>query len=405
MQSYKKTFEIVTIATAVFLCGCEKSLFQHTPRYMREPGISSSSGNGTSKKADTPGGKEDKPVGKVYITTVDGDNAMLFEDGKEIARARVSGDWERHRDRQGHLWTDAVEGKETVIFRDGEEWLRFPGEELLQGFLIRDDALHTLGQNPGSGGITYRIDGQEVFSSPIGRIVGASGSREWDAGAFSADSSGVYYCYTVPIGSTGSTSWEYHVMKGPDPFLVIPDYASGVILDVRVFKGRVYQAVLQGKSLRLISGGIVLWSHKTGLSESLSDVALVPYNGEMCIKAVSHFSNLNHMEAWLRNGKYNEVFHEVLQGYTPNIIRTQKLKANWSEYNGHIYRLELNGQPSSIDFGNYILTSPLCINTFKDSFLAILADTTSVSPRLLLITDTLTTPLHLPGIPTSIRIE
>ena len=169
---------------------------------MREPGSTARGVRDSVKRTEEVHRK------KLYITALSGSEAVLYADGKVIARAPADPDPERHRARQGHLWTDRIDGKETVIFRDGEELFRFPGEELLRGFLIKDGKVHTLGQRPGNGGICYRIDGREVFSAPAGRIVGSASSPHWDAGAFSADSSGIYYAYGIPFVHSGNTSWS-----------------------------------------------------------------------------------------------------------------------------------------------------------------------------------------------------
>ena len=233
MQSYKKT---LIFLAAVLIVACQKPLFPGGPRFLREPG---STARGVKDSVKRP---EEAPGKKLYITALSGSHAVLLADGEEISRAPAEPDPERHRARQGHLWTDRREGKETVIYRDGKEVLRFPGEELLRGFLIKDGKVHTLGQRPGNAGICYRVDGKEVFSAPAGRIIGSATSREWDDGAFCADSIGLFYAYGIPFVHSGNTSWEYRVMKGPDTFQIIPDDVSGVILDLRVYNGKVYRA-------------------------------------------------------------------------------------------------------------------------------------------------------------------
>lgn len=391
MQSYKKTLILI----AVMLAGCQKSLFPGGPRYIREPGgISSGS---TDTHVDSAGRT-------LYITSLCGDEAVLFASGRELVRAPASPDPERHRTRQGHLWTDVIQGKETVVFRDGKEWLRFPGEELFAGFLLVEGSLHTLGQRPGNQGFCYRIDGKEIFSSPSGRIVGSITSREWDAGAFCADSSGVFYTYAIPfVHSGGATTWEYRIMKGPDTVRIIPDDISGTILDLRVYRGKVYMVALRGRRLCLICGADILWYRWLGDTETLLEVGLAPYHGEMGLKGVSSFGRFNYSEAWFQLGGRMLRYHESMNSVTPFVLAKGSVLAFWTRSGDRLTGLELNGRVIPIDYGKYSLHNPLCINAFDDTFVAVLSDTSSTEH--LVLTDTLSTQLRFSGIPTSIRIE
>lgn len=390
MQSYKKTL----ILAALLLAGCQKSLFPGVPRYAREP--STVHGDGTRVKQ----AEEDSvPRKKLYLTLLSGPEALLLADGEIIARTAADPDPERHRARQGHLWTDIVQGKETVVFRDGEEWLRYQGEELLRGFHLDGGKLHTLGQRPG-GGLCYRIDGKEVFSAPAGLIVGSSTSPEWDSGAFGADSSGLYFIYGIPFVHSGSTTWEYHVMRGADAIVTIPDDASGAVLDMRVFRGKVYRAERAGGSLRLICGDSVLLSRRLRSAEKLGDVALVPIGEEMCLRGVSTYSGYS--EAWMICGGRTDV-QTAIPGWTPHLFKKGDVRAAWVEKDRLVQRFLLGRRLAHIPGGRYRLSNPLCLNVFDNSLYAIFSDTSGTEH--LILADTTVTPLHLPGVPTSIRKE
>ncbi|MBP5676619.1 MAG: hypothetical protein J6W94_06370 [Bacteroidales bacterium] len=391
MQSYKKT---LTFLAAVLIAACQKPLFPGGPRYLREPG---GTAHGVKDSVKIP---EEAPGKKIYITALSGSDVILLADGQEISRAPADPDPERHRARQGHLWTDRIEGKETVICRDGEEVLRFPGEELLRGFLIKDGKVHTLGQRPGNAGICYRVEGKEVFSAPAGRIVGSASSPHWDAGAFSADSSGIYYAYGIPFVHSGHTSWEYHVMKGADTFIIIPDDASGTVLDLRVSGGNVYRAVRSGSRLLFLCGDSVLWEWRMDIKDILSGVRIIPLDGVMCLECTT--STDRYTDLWLiRDGRHQRISY---YGYaSPQVLRKGPVTAVWKEAGGHILEMVVGGKRLPIAPGRYRLGAPLCINAFDSTFTAILSDTTSTSHHLL--TDTLSTALRFSGVPTSIRIE
>ena len=394
MQSYKKT---LTIIAAVLLAACQKPLFPGGPRYLREPG---STARGVRDSVTRP---EEGHGKKLYITALSGSEAVLYADGEAIARAPADPDPERHRARQGHLWTDRIEGKETVIYRDGEEVLRFPGEELLRGFLIKDGKVHTLGQRPGNAGICYRVDGKEVFSAPAGRVIGSATTREWDAGAFCADSIGLFYAYGIPFVHSGNTSWEYRVMKGPDTFQIIPDDVSGVILDLRVYNGKVYRAEQRTKALRLLCGNDIIWVRQLDQWETLSEVALVPHGGEMCLRGISTYSRYNYSEAWFWEKGTLDRYTETLRYAIPHLFKKDGQRVFWTESSGRLIRLGVNGKLLPLDYGKFTLSHPLCLNVQDSTILAILTDTTSTSH--LLLTDTLSTPFRFSGVPTSIRIE
>ena len=389
MQSYKKTL----ILAALLLSGCQKSLFPGVPRYVREP--STVHGDGIRPAPE----EEETPSERIYITALSGSQVFLIADGEILARSSADPDPERHRARQGHLWTDIVQGKETVVFRDGEEWLRFPGEELLMGFHFSGGKLHTLGQKPGNEGICYRIDGEAVFSAPAGRIIGSASSPEWDSGAFSADSSDIFYAYGIPFVHSGSTTWEYRIMKGPDTFQTIPDDTSGTVLDLRIFQGKVYRADLSGRTLRLICGDDVLLSRKLLQAERIGNVALVPIGQEMCLKGVSTYSGYS--EAWIMTGSRTDV-QAALSGRTPHLFRKGGVRIAWEERNRLVQSLTRQGFSLPIPNGRFRLSTPLCLNVFNNAPYAILTDTSGIN---LLLADTTITTLHIAGTPTSIRKE
>lgn len=390
MQSYKKTL----ILAALLLSGCQKSLFPGVPRYVREP----STVHGDGARAEQ--AEEVASSERLYITVLSGTEVLLLADGEILARSSADPDPERHRARQGHLWTDIVQGKETVVFRDGEEWLRFPGEELLMGFHFSGGKLHTLGQRPGNEGICYRIDGEAVFSAPAGRIIGSASSPEWDSGAFSADSSGLFYAYGIPFVHSGSTTWEYRIMKGPDAFQTIPDDASGTVLDLRIFQGKVYRADLSGRTLRLLCGDDILLSRRLLQAERIGNVALVPIGQEMCLKGVSTYSGYS--EAWVMTGNGTDV-QAALSGRTPRLFRKGPVRAAWVEKDRLIHSFTRQGNMTPIPVGRYRLSSPLCLNAFDGALYAVFSDTTGTNH--LILADTTITPIHLPGTPTSIRFE
>jgi hypothetical protein len=103
---------------------------------------------------------------------------LMFEGSQEVLRFPAgkgsiwSPDPDSHRIWDGHLYTFATAGNETVIGRDGAEILRYDGAESIRGFAVDGGHILTLGQTAG-GGFSRRLDGKAVFSSESGLVQGS----------------------------------------------------------------------------------------------------------------------------------------------------------------------------------------------------------------------------------------
>ena len=179
---------IGTLGLALLAAACIRDpLFPGTPRSSHEPG-------GGRRKDTT---ATDTPLSgeHVYLTAVrfpdgyawdldtcavDGEVWIdLYRDG-EMVRSQPAGASvhpDMHRYTGGHLYTDWSTDTETVLSRDGAELFRFEGREAIRGFLVREDGVHTLGQDRDGSGFTYRIDGRTLYRSETGAVLG--GPAEW----------------------------------------------------------------------------------------------------------------------------------------------------------------------------------------------------------------------------------
>ena len=173
----------------------------------------------------------------------DGGRLVVFKDGvpvDTIGKYLDPAEPERIHFQEGHVWTDYTDGFETVIACDGQYLFSFPGEEKLMGFLVAGGEVHTLGQHPG-GGVSYRVNGQEVFSSASGLVVSGALSPDWEGGALFRDETGVYYCYALPVSTETDQMWEYRVMKGAEVLKMIPAMTGTRLYDIRAYGGNVYR--------------------------------------------------------------------------------------------------------------------------------------------------------------------
>ena len=279
------------IGLALLAAACIRDpLFPGTPRSSHEPG----SGRRTDTTAAPP------PGGHVYLTAVrfpdgyawdrdtcavDGEVWIdLYRDGERVrslpAGASVHPDMHRYRD--GHVYADWSTDTETVVTREGAELFRFDGREALRGFLVREDGVHTLGQDRDGSGFTYRVDGRILYRSETGIVLGGPDTPGAPGGALSVYGEDVYYACCLP----SERGKEYHVMRNAERYQSFP--VSDGTLAVLVTGGKVARVrskprslVLEvnGKETRLALGGseYCLWSRLVAWEEDI--VALVCAQG------------------------------------------------------------------------------------------------------------------------------
>ena len=269
-------YTIGIIGLALLAAACiREPLFPGTPRSSHEPG--------TGRRTDSTATETPLSGGHIYLTavrfpdgyawdldtcTVDGEVWIdLYRDGDRVrslpAGASIHPDM--HRYKGGHLYLDWSTDTETVVSRDGAELFRFEGREAVRGFLVREDGVHTLGQDRDGNGFTYRIDGRIVYRSETGAVLGGTNTPGAPGGAFTECGDDVFYACCL-FSDRGK---EYHVMRNAERYLSFP--ASEGTRDVLVTDGTVSRVrskprslVLEvnGKETRLVlSGGeSCLWS-------------------------------------------------------------------------------------------------------------------------------------------------
>lgn len=101
----------------------------------------------------------------------------LCQDGIPVLRVPVadscfiSADPQRHRIRNGHLYTDMTDGRQTVLKRDGMLVYRCEGAEEVIDVRETGNQVHTVSEKEG-GGFVYRIDGVPYVERDSGRLFG-----------------------------------------------------------------------------------------------------------------------------------------------------------------------------------------------------------------------------------------
>ena len=289
---------------SALVLSCQKPLFDTPPR-------SDPSGNGSRRDSigvldpDAPAPPPDLYATALCFEGEESAQVVLFKNGEEVLRVPVQGhpEPERHRIIKGHLWTDTCDGTEVVVSRDGEERFRYPGDELFRGFLEAKGKLYTLGQRQGKEGFSFRVNGEERFSAPTGTILGGPEDNDWEGGAFSQDTSGVFYTYGIPLWKGEELLWEYRVMQEDQVFKTLPAGSADAIYDIRVQNGIVYRSELRSS----IRNTFCLVKDETYLAVELaaSEVPhywkLAPLNGQIFLKGYSTgISSSKGYAYWLR---------------------------------------------------------------------------------------------------------
>jgi len=226
-----------------------------------------------------------------------GARLVLFKDGTPVDTLDkdVQAAPEKHHFQDGHLWTNATDGFETRIACDGNLLFSYPGEEKMMGFLVADGSVHTLGQRPG-GGICYRVNGQEVFSSAKAVAIGGVFTPDWDGGALCEDGGNVYYSYALPVSTETAELWEYRVMKGAEPRKMIPALSGSRLYDVRVYKDTVYRLEYRYGRLCFLKEDELRPMELPGTTHDLS---LVRVDGRMRVKGFHEEGYASFM--WIRD--------------------------------------------------------------------------------------------------------
>ncbi len=280
---------IGTLGLALLAAACIRDpLFPGTPRSSHEPGA--------GRRTDSTGTDTRPPEEHVWLTAVrfpdgfawdldtcavDGEVWIdLYRDG-EMVRSQPAGASvhpDMHRYTGGHLYTDWSTDTETVLSRDGAELFRFEGREAIRGFLVREDGIHTLGQDRDGSGFTYRIDGRTLYRSETGAVLGGPDAPGAAGGALTEFGEDVFYVCCLP----SERGKEYHVMRNAERYQSFP--TSEWTLDVLFSGGKVSRVLskprslvleVDGKETRLPLNGreVCLWSRLAAWEEDV--VALV----------------------------------------------------------------------------------------------------------------------------------
>lgn len=200
---------------------------------------------------------------------------LLYRDGKEILHIPagrgfcVSPAPDLHHIIDGHLYTEYCTLTETVVCRDGEELVRFRGNEILLGLVYRDGHVHTLSRKRDGSGITYRKDGEILLAQGNIAVFGGFDNPAYpDTGALYVDGDDIVFCYK----GTGPSAACHAVTNGHDRELGLPKTG---ILDVRINGGATLKATALDRDARWTEASVIIGSRFVSIGMVLGWVCAV----------------------------------------------------------------------------------------------------------------------------------
>lgn len=128
----------------------------------------------------------------------------------------VSLDADKHHFLDGHLYTEYNSISETVIKKDGNEFIRYDGPETIKGIVMRDGDFYSLGQKTGGkGGFSLRKNGLLLMEREAGTLCGSFADPSYgETGALYEDEGIMYFSfYTAFKDDSPSTERHWYLVK------------------------------------------------------------------------------------------------------------------------------------------------------------------------------------------------
>lgn len=238
---------------------------------------------------------------------------VLLRGGKRVLeipagdRFQVSTDPDMHRIAGGRLFTDYSTEDETVIACDGKEVFRYPGREMIAGFLLRGTDIWTLGLDRVTGrGISLRRNGTEVFSDPQGQLPGGHDNTAYEGGLLhEADGALWFFYYQATRTDAGQVRTWYRVRDGvPEP-LTLPQGIT-VLHDIR----QVGSQTVLAAEMKALDMPLVAWQGSRSQAFRLDGATgsrnyrIVPTGGEdFCLKGEMLLGQSAVPAVWNKSGE------------------------------------------------------------------------------------------------------
>lgn len=218
---------------------------------------------------------------------------VFYHDSTEIFRKKTgkeelfSADADMHRIYEKHLYSDFSTEFETILYKDGEEVLRWGGREMIEDILVKGDDIHLLTTDRDGGSWSYRVNGEEVTGGTKGRFL--SGLYE-DRGKI---------CFAVAkplVITTGVTPDRHYIVSGGKDSLIVLPGDIRKVLAARTTEGRLdYIATISNYDRMIWQKGtstFILEEEKTGpypycrlIPTDSGQIAFASLEGKDCLWA------------------------------------------------------------------------------------------------------------------------
>lgn len=199
-----------------------------------------------------------------------------------------------HRCASGHLYTDYSTDTETIIGCDGKELFRYPGREMICGFIVSEGCVFTLGQSRSGSGVTYRKNGEIVFSSSSGQVIGGILDSVSPTGALYEDNGSKVFCYRRSVDQQSGSYSSYYIVRDGVQEQIVMDSNITEVHDIRIIDGVTYIAAnLPGsyRSPMLFAGDDVISMTVPGYGFHLFNCRLVWSGKKIAIKTDVAYDN------------------------------------------------------------------------------------------------------------------
>lgn len=324
---------------------------------------------------------------------------ILLKDGEEILSIPAGGSAspERHRVRDGQLWTDrSIDGR-TIVSRNGVELFSWTPEESLKGFLIRDGDVYTLGQRIGGKGISLRCNGKVVFELPSGTILGEVNDSGWESGALMTDGEEFCFCYRQDVRAGEQLLSEYRFVKGGRQVNTVPAGSVLNLYDWRIVGGIQYRSEMRSDGHYLVAGG-----KDNCIRKKVSHIGkLLPWKEQ--VVAYGYFDSP--FQIWADAPEYVILSTRSGAGAVCMYSDGNTLAYVNTDKSGRVASLSSKIVPTGDIFstGNYHFMSPCC-GDYRSGCFAVALTNLDSTEHLLCIDDTVAS-FNFNGYFTSVRIE
>ena len=187
---------------------------------------------------------------------------------------RISASPHRNHLLGSSIFTEYSDLSGTWVKQNGRSVANWPEAEQLQGLLMKNGVLHTLGIGVKSHGFTYRRNGQVVMKIDKGQLFGSFAKDSYGpTGALYEDRGTVCFAYQTVLDGMSSV---YIVRDGVSELL--SSSPSAEYMDVRQIDGVVAQAYNDG-GVSLLKYGNNFIDIKGGKSVRWSNAGFLMYDG------------------------------------------------------------------------------------------------------------------------------